>query len=85
MAKNPTTRKAPEMATVLCPLCKSNPVPAPKWDFDDTSVTVDVCEDHGAAHSVTLKVAAVYDLYPREDKAYKPDRDKHYGYSPLAF
>jgi hypothetical protein len=37
-------------------------VTAPSWSFSETSVTVPVCENHGAAVSVNLKVSALLDL-----------------------
>lgn len=48
--------------TILCPICKTNEAPAPKWSFADTSVEVETCGGHGPILSVTVKTSALLGL-----------------------
>ena len=48
--------------TVLCPLCKTNTVELPAWEFSQVEVEVPVCNNHGAAVSVSLRTSALAGL-----------------------
>jgi len=49
----------------LCPLCHTNTVPQPTWQFTDTSVEVETCAAcllNVGPKSVTMKVSGMISL-----------------------
>jgi hypothetical protein len=64
-------RKEPVMATTtitLCPLCRAEAIPTPRWEFSDTSVEVSVCGTcrRFSLDSVRVKMSGLRDLMVTE-------------------